>query len=218
MPTTAPCRQHLAACCSDIVRVRRGDKAEIDDPGLRRVKRAQTRGVRLQLAQPLGADQLETGHTVRRPSPLQLLESRELGLRRRDDDLAAKPVRNLLLVAVTEECLCPLHAQPRLQRARCVVEATVDDAARAPRLVAGDPALGLERRPAAARVGAAAARGRRQPEDAAADTATSARTSPSVAIRPACIRAPSRLRAASGGRPWPRWPRTGRSSTGSPAR
>ena len=89
----------------DVVRVRRGDEPEIDDPGLG-VKGAQTRGVRLELAKALGTDQLETGTPFAVPAAAapRVAAARPQSSRRR---FAAEPVRNLLLVAVTEERLAP---------------------------------------------------------------------------------------------------------------
>jgi hypothetical protein len=91
--------------------------------------------VRLELGEPLGADQLDAWDAVRERPAVELEQARALFLARRDDDLAAPEHRDPTRVAVGEQPLGAAHAQPRLQRARRVVDATVDDAARAAGLV-----------------------------------------------------------------------------------
>ena len=75
---------------------------------------------------------------------MELLEPWQLFLLGGHDDLAATLVGYFLLVAVRSELSASGGAQPRLQRARRVVDPGMDDAAVVPRLVSGDPILLLE--------------------------------------------------------------------------
>ncbi len=168
-PDDLAAEQQLASRGAHVLRVCVGDPREVDDRRLRRVERPDARGVRLELAQPLRPDQLDARHAVRERAAVELVEPRQLVLARRDDDLAAAEHRDAALVAVREQPLRAVDAEPRLERAGRVVDAAVDDAARAPGLVA-------RRRSAPCRAPRAAARPPRlelprdrEPEDPRAD-------------------------------------------------
>ena len=70
--------------------MREGDPPEVDDPGPGRCSAADAGGVRLDLADPLGAD-LRAGRARRWPRrALEAGEPRELRLVEGDDELAAR--------------------------------------------------------------------------------------------------------------------------------
>ena len=98
----------------------------------------------LELPQALRTDQLEPGNTVRNATPVELLESRQLIGRGRDDHLAAPLVRDAVLVAVCGQRRRALDAQPRLERPGSVVDAGMDDAAVATCLMPRDLPLLVE--------------------------------------------------------------------------
>jgi hypothetical protein len=99
---------------------------------------------RATLPQPLRADQLQAGNAVGGAAAMQLLESWQLVLGRRDDDLAAALVRDAAFVAVRRQRRRALHAQACLQRSGGVVDARMDDAAVATGLMPRDLRLLVE--------------------------------------------------------------------------
>ena len=100
------------------------------------------------------------GTCVGAAAALELVQARELALVQRDDDLAAALDGDAALLAVVVQARGALDAQARLQRARLVVDAGVDD----PGVVAGlarcPPRRRRRPRPRAAPDGARAARAR----------------------------------------------------------
>ena len=187
----------------------------------------QPRDVGLELAQPLGADQLGVGNAVRERPPLELLEARELGDARRDDDLPATEDGNPALVAVREQPFRALHAEPRLERAGRVVDAAVDDTRRMAGLVTRDRGLLVEDGEPEPRTAGLQLARKGEAEDACADDGdvvtrhqsgflaearhrgNSTPCLPSArhvlfqgTLRSACTRGRTRPRAGSTGRPW----------------
>ncbi len=100
-------------------------------------------GVRLETADLLRSDAAHALKAVGRSPPLQLVETRQLLGIGGDDQLAAALVGDSLLGAEAVERPCALDAEPRLEGARLVVEAGVDDAAVVAALVGGDAILPL---------------------------------------------------------------------------
>src|SRR5437763_11097556 len=58
----------------DLVRKRRCDCAEVDDPCLRGVQRRSSRRVRLDLTELVAGETTQSGHAVLEPAPVQLVE------------------------------------------------------------------------------------------------------------------------------------------------
>src|SRR3954451_1206983 len=102
------------------------------------------RRVRLDLAQLVACETAQAGHTVLQPAPMELVEPPELALIRRDDYLAAALRANAVFVAERVHEVGAATAERRLQGARCVVDALMNDAAVATRLVARDLRFTLE--------------------------------------------------------------------------
>jgi hypothetical protein len=121
----------------------------------------------LDLLQVSLVDELDTRDAVRLRPPMKLVESIELRLCRRNDELAAALVRDALLVAVPVQLGAALDAEASLQRARRVVDPGVDDPAVATGLVRGDPRLLLQDAHAGAGLTEQALARHRQAEDAA---------------------------------------------------
>src|SRR5262249_9557569 len=86
-----------------------------------------------QAVQPVGA-----------PARLELVERRQLGRPRGDDQLAAALVRHAVPLDQAVHGVSALHPVPGLQRPRLVVQARVDHAAVVTALVGGELGLGLE--------------------------------------------------------------------------
>ena len=126
--TRAPSR-NLAAAGAHQLGEHLHDARVVDDAGLRDVQPGDAGDVRLELADLLGPEPPHAVEAVRAPAALELVERRQLASRRGDDDLAAALVRHAVLLAEAVHELAALDAVPRLQRARLVVEAGVDDAA-----------------------------------------------------------------------------------------
>ena len=138
--------ERLAAPLAHVPGVFLGDAREVDDGGLRRVERPDAVHVGLELAEALAPDQLDTRHAVRERPAVQLVEPRELVVGGRDDHLAAAQDGNSPLLAVGEQACRPVDAEPRLERARRVVDAAVHDPTRATGLVAAHRRLLVEHR------------------------------------------------------------------------
>ncbi len=197
-PTTRRAEQELASLGDDVRREGVGDPGEVDDGGAGRVERLDAGDARLELTEPLGPDQLDAGHAVRDGPAVQLGEPRPLGLVGRDDHLPAAEDRDPPLVAVPEQALRALDAQPRLERSGRVVDAAVHDAARAPGLVAGDAVLLLDEREPEARAARLQLPRDREPEDPASDddrVVARHRRPAAGAPTSACTRGRSRPRA-----------------------
>src|SRR5204862_4744430 len=133
----APERQ-LAARAAHVVGHRPRHRAEVDDPGVGRVQAGDACAVRLELADLLGAQAAQARHLVGAAAALELVEARELALVQGDDDLAAALDGDAALVAVVVQARGALDAQARLERARLVVDAGVDDPGVVPGLAAAD--------------------------------------------------------------------------------
>ncbi len=161
--------QKLPARPTHVVRIRLRHPREVDDRGLGRVQRCDSRGVRLELGEPLRADQLDARDAVRKRAAVELEEPRALLLTRRDDDLAAPEHRDPACVAIREQPLGAAHAEPRLERARRVVDAAVDDPARAAGLVRADDRLLVEDGDRGARYARLQLARDSEPEDPGAD-------------------------------------------------
>jgi hypothetical protein len=133
------------------------------------VERANPGRVRLELEQSLAVDQLQPRDAVGRAAPVELLQAGKLVRRGRDHDLPAPPVRDPALVAIREQRGRPGRTESGLLRTRRVVEASMDDPARAPRLMERELGLGLEHDDARVGTTMQQCARRRQSEDAAAD-------------------------------------------------
>src|SRR5262249_46441570 len=144
------------------------DARIVDDPGLRNVEAGNAGHVRLKLADLLGAEPAHAVQPVGAPAPLELIERWQLGRPRGDDQLAAALVRHAVLLAQPVHEVATLHAVPRLQRPRLVVQPRVDHAAVVAALVGGELRLGLEHHERAAQPLAEGVGGGNA-EDAAAD-------------------------------------------------
>ena len=90
---------------------------------------AQAGGGGFQLVQFAGAELANVGHAVGGAALGQVGETIELRLPRRDDDLAAALVGDVVLLAELQHLLGPADRQPGLGGAGAVVEPAVDDAA-----------------------------------------------------------------------------------------
>src|SRR5437667_7688856 len=108
------------------------------------MERANPAHLRLDLPEIVFVDESDAGRAVLACAHEQVVEAGELVLVDGDDDLAALLVRDAVLVAVRVELTAALHAEARLQRARRVVDAGVDDTAVVTRLVARRARLLLE--------------------------------------------------------------------------
>ena len=160
-------RADLSTVGLDVARVGGGDGGEVDDPRLRRVQRREACRFGLDLADLGRPDAAQPRHAVLGRAPLELVEARQVGVAHRHDELPARlrldPIRGAVLVQ-------PVGARPaqlRLQRARLVVDALVDDAAVVRGLVRAQRRLALEHQHLAPAQRQLARR--RQPDDAAAD-------------------------------------------------
>ena len=127
-PVTARPSDQLAARAAHVVGHGARHGAEVDDPGVGRVQAGDARAVGLELGDLLGAQAPQARHRVGAAAALELVQARELALVQRDDDLAAALDGDAALLAVGVQARGALDAQPRLQRARLVVDAGVDDA------------------------------------------------------------------------------------------
>ena len=145
---------------------RRGDGPEVDHPGGRRVKGGDPARVRLDLGDLLGPDAAQPGDAVGRAAALELFEGAQFRVVRGDDQLAGAPRLDAPLGAVAVEQLGAFHAELRLQRARRVVDARVDDPARAPGLLGREAGFALEHRQRAARLAGEQLARDREPDDA----------------------------------------------------
>jgi hypothetical protein len=165
------------------------------------VKGRDAAGVGLDLADLVLVQPPQAGDPVGLAAELELGEAGQLRLVDGDDQLAVALEGQALCRAVLGEESRPLDAEPRLQRARGVVDAGVDDAARMPRLVGGDSVRRLEHAKVEDRPPPQQLTRRRQPEDAAADDGDVAfvrrwgvgddrRTSFLRRLRERCLRAP----------------------------
>ena len=101
-------------------------------------QRSQSRSVRLDFAQLLGADHSQAGEAVGFPALAQFLQAWEFVRMSRDDDFTADIVGDAVLAAELDHGGGPGDAQPRLQGAGLVVHARVNHAAVVSALVAGD--------------------------------------------------------------------------------
>jgi hypothetical protein len=130
------------------------------------VQAGDTADVRLDLGQLLSAQTAQPRHTIRRATALELVQPSQLLVRRGHDQLAAARRRDAALLTVRVQLAGAGHAQLRLQRARGVVDALVDDARVVAGLVSGDAPLPLQHLHTQARMPRQQLAGRRQPQDA----------------------------------------------------
>ena len=107
----------------DVLRVRGRDPGEVDHARSRRMQRGDPAGVRLDLGDLVRVDPPQAGNPVGLAAPLELVEAGELTLVGGDDQLAVLARLDPALVAIGVEQAGPLDAEPRLQRARRVVDA-----------------------------------------------------------------------------------------------
>ncbi len=161
--------EHVSPSGADVVGERARDRREVDHGSLRRMERAEASDVRLELAEALALDDRDVRNAVCKRAPVELLESRQLCLRRRDDDLAAPQHGDSTLVAEVEQPCRTGDAEPRLERARRVVDAAVDDAAGTAGLVRGDGRFLVQDRDPCLRPSQPQLPGDRQPQDPGAD-------------------------------------------------
>ncbi len=117
--------------------------AVVDDPRVGDVDRADARGVGLQLVQPVAADDFAR-HAVGLAALVNPLEGRQLFFVDGDDHLAANFVGDALLLAELDQGLATLAAVDRLERAGLVVDARVNHARVAARLVCSEAGLFFE--------------------------------------------------------------------------
>ena len=128
----------------DVGGVGGGDRAEVDHAGGRRMQRCEAARRGLDRAHLVGPDAREAGNAVGARPALEVVEALQVGGPGRDHELAAALRGDPALVAVRVQRRRAFHAQPRLQRARLVVEAGVDDAAVVRRLMGAERPLPLE--------------------------------------------------------------------------
>ena len=110
---------HLPAVPRQAPRQGGRDGGVVGHGGGGHMQRAQTAAGRLDLAQPLGADQRQSRDAVRGTAAVDLRQTRQLALFGRHDDLAAAPVRHAVLLAEQRHRRGPLDtAWPSATRAR----------------------------------------------------------------------------------------------------
>ena len=143
------------------------DRVVVDDARVRRVDGPDPGRVRLDLPEPLRADDLQALRSVRVAPAKQLFEAGKLGLVQRHDDLAAQTVGDAAFVAEPPQHPRAGRAEAGLVRAGRVVEPGVDDAAVVAGLVGPDPVLFLDDRYSEAGMPAAQRHRRRQADDPA---------------------------------------------------
>jgi hypothetical protein len=139
----------------------------LDPSSGRRPQRGSCGNVRLALTQKGEVDHLEPANAVGETLSRQGLELPEFTGIRGDYELAAAIVRDVVRLAEPVQPLGPLDAQPRLERARGIVDAGVNDAA-----VVGagfHPRTGMLLDVADGKTDGRQFRGRRKARDSAAD-------------------------------------------------
>ena len=127
-----------------IAQIGQHQRVAVDDPGRGRVQRGDAAQRRLHAH---GFGRRDFGHVGNPVFVRSFLDSLQLGnlaCMGRDDQLAAAPVRDPVLVAVGVEALAPLDAGARLERPLRVVDPGVDDLGIARAGVGADRFLGLE--------------------------------------------------------------------------
>ena len=144
------------------------DLRVVDDARLGHVDRGNPGTVRLDLAQPLGADPF-AAHAVGRAVGERLLELRKLLLLDRDNHLAAHFPRNALARAELFHRRFARAAVLRPQRTGAIVDAGMEHARVAARLMLGDDVFLFEDDDRLAGKAFEKAVARRQSDDAAAD-------------------------------------------------
>ena len=135
---------YLAPAIAHVAREGLGHRHEIDDPGLADPQRGDACGVRLDFAQRVEDQDLETLEAVLASALEQIAEPGKLGRRGGDQDFATRFVRYPPVLAVAHELRTALHAVARLGRSGLVVQAGVDHPAVVTGLMRGDPRLGLD--------------------------------------------------------------------------
>ena len=141
----------------------------VDDPGLRHEERRDPGGVRLVLAELLGAEASHPIQAVGLAASLELVEPRHLVGARGDDDLPAPLEADPVLLAEALEERAPASARRRLEGAGFVVEARVDHAAVVARLVRGEGRLLLQHDERQPRAAGEQCQRRREADDASSD-------------------------------------------------
>ena len=122
-------RQEDGASIRRAAQKRLGELLGIDDAGLGRPERHRRIDGRLAFDDELAIDDLETFDAVGVAARLQRLELLPLAFVVRDDELSRFPVGHALARAELVQQAAPFDAEPRLQRARRIVHAGMDDAA-----------------------------------------------------------------------------------------
>ena len=133
----------LAAALLDHPRVGGRDRAVVDDAALGDVERPQAGHVRLDRAK-LVRGELGDREPVLAAALRERGEPPLLGGRHRDDELAAEPVGDPVLLGEVDQRRPSLAAETRLQAPGGVVEPGVEDPRVAATLVRGDPVLLVE--------------------------------------------------------------------------
>jgi hypothetical protein len=174
MPSTPGIEHHLSPGFLEQPLHRRSDLRIRDDPGAADEQRSDRPHRRLALAQLLHRQPSHV-RAVRAAAPLELEHPWELALMRRDDDLAADLVVDVVLVAKRDESCRTRNRELRLEAARLVVDARMDDAAVATALVPRGARFLLEHDDIGIRLGAFERKRGRQTDQAAADNGVVAR-------------------------------------------
>ena len=162
-------RHDLPAGGAHVLGVGARDGREVDDAGGRRVQAGDPGDMGLDLAQLRLGDAAQAGHGVGRAAALELVQARQLVRGQRDDQLAVGVRGDAARLAVGVQLARAGDAQARLERARLVVDAGVDDAAVVARLVEADDGLALQHAEAAAGVAGEELARDRHADDAPAD-------------------------------------------------
>ncbi len=118
----------LTACGDELLPQGVGNTGEVDNAGGRGPEGRDPADVGLALTQRLAGQPLESRDAVREATTLQLVESGKLGVRERDDQLAAAFHRDRVLVTELVHGAGARCTELGLQRPRRVVDAGVNDA------------------------------------------------------------------------------------------
>ena len=157
LPEPGHCTGHaeLAAAVLEELGVHPTDLSVVGDRRRWDMERPEPAGVGLDLPELAGVEEeTHTDQAIGLGSPPELIESGELVLRGREDQLPAYLVRYAMVATEPEHLLRPRHAEAGLERAGLVVDARVDDPAVVAALVARDLILLVEDGEAQSRVAA----------------------------------------------------------------
>ena len=118
-----------SSSAGDLLRESARDPPEVDDAGPWRVECPDPLDGRLDLPEIILAEKRCPVDAVRLGPRVKIVQAGQIALVRRDHDLAATLRRDSVLLAVCVQRSASLHAQPRFERARGVVDPRVDNAA-----------------------------------------------------------------------------------------